>query len=233
MQAPKPLRQTPFLFIALGLAMVFAACSAASQQSRPAVPIAPDEPVVTAEMIGPLTKETPLQIVSLFSYEPGETLISPAAELASFVAEKRARGDFGKEPLRMLLLDPPPSSIKAQKLLYIALGPRAEFSVERVRQVGAAAMREALAVGAEHMAFAPVVRDQGVTTFSADDAAVAFIDGALFEWSTEMRANPQVPARLKAIAYEAGPAFIEAVKKAVPRGIQAAHARLQAAQAAP
>jgi hypothetical protein len=90
-------------------------------------------------------------------------------------------------------------------------------------------MRETLRLGVEQMAFAPVVRDQGVTTFPADQVAVAFVEGALVEWGNERRASPQAPAHLKAVTYEAGPTFIAAVKDAIPRGVAAAHARMQSA----
>ena len=72
------------------------------------------------------------------------------------------------------------------------------------------------------------LRDQGVTTLGADQVAAAFVEGALVEWSTARRADPQAPLRLKEVTYEAGPAFIEAVKKAVPSGVEAAHARIRA-----
>lgn len=212
----------------LTLLLTAAACSS-TPQSRGAVASWVGEPTFAAAMIGPLTKETPLQVVSMFSYEPGETLISPATELAAFIPDQRVSGGFGKEPLRTLLLEPPPPSIKAQRLLYVALGPRADFSVQRVREVGATAMHEALRLGVEQMAFAPVVRDQGVTTIGADQVAAAFIEGALVEWRTARSTDAQTPLRLKAVTFEAGPAFIQDVTKAVPTGIAAAHARMRSA----
>ena len=92
---------TLFLFVSL-----LASCSAA-QKGRDAAAESrwSGEPAFAAAMIGPLTKETPLQIVSLFAYEPGEQLISPATELAQLVTAQRTSGDFGKEPLRTLLLE--------------------------------------------------------------------------------------------------------------------------------
>ncbi len=213
----------------VGLCGALTACSGSQQQAKTATAVGVGEPAFTAAMIGPLTKETPLQIVSLFSYEAGEALISPATELATFVTEQRTRGEFGKDPLRLLMLDPPPVSIKAKQLLYVALGQRADFSLDRVREVGATAMRETLRLGVEQMAFAPVVRDQGVTKFAADEVAVAFVEGALGEWHAAQRAGAQT--KLKEVTYEAGPAFIDAVKNAMPRGVAVAHARLHSTPA--
>jgi hypothetical protein len=199
-----------------------------STSSTPAAAsLAPAEPSFTAAMISPLTKECPLQIVALFPLEAGETLISPATELAAFVAKQRAEGGFGKEPLRTLVLDPAPAPTKAKSLLYVALGPRADFSLDRVKEVGAVAMRETLRMGVDHMAFAPVVRDQGVTKFGADDVAAAFVEAALVEYHTERRADPAKTPALVDVTYEAGPPFIDAVTKAVARGVEAAHAKLQ------
>lgn len=212
----------------LTLLLTATACSS-TPQSRPTATSEAGEPTFAAAMISPLTKETPLQVVSMFSYEPGETLISPATELAALIPEQRVSGGFGKEPLRTLLLETPRPSSKAQRLLYVALGPRADFSLQRMREVGATAMHEALRLGVEQMAFAPVVRDQGVTTIGADQVAAAFIEGALVEWHTARRSDPHAPLRLKGVTYEAGPAFIQDVTKAVPIGIEAAHARTRSA----
>jgi len=184
------------------------------------------EPAFTAMAVSPLSKEVPLQIVSIFGYEPGEALVSPATELAGFVAKPRQDAAFGKEPLRTLLLSPAPAPTKAKSLLYVALGLRAEFSLERVRAVGETAMRETLKMNVEHMAFAPIVRDQGVTTFAADDVAQAFVEGALLEFGSERRAAPASDLALRDVTYEAGPQFVESVSKAVARGVAAAHSKL-------
>lgn len=225
----------PLCVFAISIALL--ACSGTEPQ--PASPVAssapaaaspaPAEPAFAAAMISPLTKETPLQIVSIFSIEPGETLISPATELAAFVAKQRGEGGFGKEPLRTLLLDPAPAPTKARRLMYVALGPRADFTLARVKEVGATAMRETIRLGVDHMAFAPVVRDQGVTTLGADEVAAAFVEAALLEYHAERRADPAKPAALQDVTYEAGPPFIDAVTKAVARGVEAAHAKIPAA----
>ncbi|EYF05003.1 hypothetical protein [Chondromyces apiculatus] len=210
-----------------GMAPAPEGASAPPTAAEPAAAQA-SEPVFEAEMIGPLTKEVPLQIVSVFSYEAGEQLISPATEVAAFVAEARTKQGYGKEPLKTLLVEPTPASIKASRLLVIAWGPRAEFSLERVKEVGRAAMRETLKAGVVEMAYAPIARDQGVTTLPAEDVAKAFVEGALSEFLAAQRADradPKKPLALKHVTYEAGPAFIDAVKKAIPLGVAAAHGK--------
>jgi hypothetical protein len=181
------------------------------------------EPVFEAQAVGPLTNGTALQIVSVFSYEPGEELISPATEIAGFVTDARVKQGFGKEPLVTMFVEPTPSSIKAKRLLVMAWGPRAEFSLGRAKTMGQAAMKEALKAGVADAAYAPIVRDQGVTSIPADEVAAAFIEGALGEYLAEQRAEPTRAFALKRFTYEAGPAFVGAVTKATARGVLAAH----------
>jgi hypothetical protein len=179
--------------------------------------------VFEAQQTSPLTKETALQIVAIFPFDAGEQLIPPATELIAFVAEARTKKAFGKEALKTMLVEPTPSSIKAKRLLAIAWGPRAEFSLERAKAMGKTAMAETLKLGVEDAAFAPIVRDQGVTTIPADEVAAAFVEGAMREVLDEKGADPNKARALKHVTYEAGPAFIGAVSKAVPRGVAAAH----------
>ena len=218
------------------LALTLGACGGAepprsASAATGAAPDAPDaspaEPTFAAAMVSPLTKETPLQIVSVFAYEANETLIGPATELLGFIARPRTESAFGKEPLRTLLLDPAPASVKARRLLYVALGPRGDFSLERVKAVGATAMRETIRLGVDHMAFAPIARDQGVTSLTPDDVAAAFVEAALVEYQVERRGMPDKPILLQDVTYEAGPPFIAAVTQAVVQGVAAAHTRVR------
>ena len=90
-----------------------------------------------------------------------------------------------------------------------------------------AAARRALGAYGESLAARHLVRDQGMTLFTAEEVAAAFIEGALVQWGSQQRQNPQPPRRLIEVTYEAGPAFIQAVTAAVPRAVAAAHARLR------
>jgi len=221
-----PRRCSPLLVV---LALLGAGCGAAAatpakSASAAASPPASSEPVFEAEAVGPLTKVTALQVVSVFSYEPGEQLLTPATEIASFVADARMNQSYGKEALRPLLVTPTPATLKAAQLLVIAWGPRSEFSLTRAKAVGHSVMREALRMGVADLAYAPIARDQGVTSIAADEVAAAFVEGALAEFLEERAADPAKPFALKHVAYEAGPAFVQAVSKATSRGVDAAHA---------
>jgi hypothetical protein len=183
------------------------------------------EPTFEARAASPLTNATQLQIVSVFSYEPGEALISPATEVASFVSDARKSHGFGKEALRSMVVTPTPTTIKASQLLVIAWGPRSEFSLARAKEMGHAAMRAAIEHDVEEMAYAPIARDQGVTTIAADEVAAAFVEGALVEFLAEQKTEPRKAIHLERVTYEAGPAFVDAVSKAVARGVDSGHAR--------
>jgi len=212
------------VFAAL-VALGVAGCGAASIANTGDAGKSAREPVFEAEAVGPLTKVTQLQIVSVFSYEPGEQLLTPATEVASFLTDARVDKGYCREALRPLLVTPTPSSIKAGQLLVIAWGARSEFSVDRVKDVGRAAMRETIRMGVSDMAYAPIARDQGVTSLSADVVAAAFVEAALGELIDERAARAGDALALQHVTYEAGPQFVDAVSKAVARGVEAAHAR--------
>ncbi|APR80836.1 Peptidase M17, leucyl aminopeptidase-like protein [Minicystis rosea] len=198
-----------------------------AEPARSALPPTANEPTIVAAMVSPLTKETPLQAVLVFAFDPSEKLISPATELLGFISKQRTEGGFGKEPQKTLLLDPAPAPAKAERLLYVAMGPRDAFSLDRVKAAGATVMRETIRLGVEHMAFAPIARDQGVTSLPPEDVAAAFIEGALVEYHAVRRATPDMPIALREVTFEAGAPFIDAVTQAVARGVAAAHARVQ------
>ncbi len=219
-------RSLSYAFFAVFTASLAVACSATppAASAPGTTTAASSEPVFEARAVGPLTYAAPLQIVSMFSYEPGETLVSPATEVGAFVADARTHQGFGKEALRPLVVTPTPSTIKASQLVVLAWGPRGDFSVERAKEMGHAAMRVAIERAVPEMAYAPIARDQGVTTLDADVVAAAFVEGAVTELLTEEKADPRAGQALRRVTYEAGPQFVEAVGKAVARGVAAGHA---------
>ena len=211
------------------LAVLVAACHrppapAAALPTSGTVATAQAEPSFAARAVSPIAEATPLQVVSVFAYEPGEQLISPATEIASFVADARVKQGYGQQALQPLLVAPKPVSIKADRLLVIAWGKRSEFSLERVKEVGRTAMRETLKMGVDEMAYAPIARDQGVTSIAPGDVAAAFVEGALGEYLTERGVDPSALLRLRRGTFEAGPTFVDSVAKAIPRGVEAARA---------
>ena len=219
----------PLFALSIGLLVSFnvLACGggsapAASTASSAAAGSTALEPVFEAQAIGPLTEATPLQIVSMFSYEQDEKLLTPATEIGAFVSDARTKQGFGRDALKSMVVTPTPTTIKADKLSVIAWGPRSEFSIARIKEMGHEAMREALQLNVESFAYAPIARDQGVTTLAADDVAAAFVEGALTEFFAERRAAPSTAPQLKHVTYEAGAQFVEAVGKAVARGVDAA-----------
>jgi hypothetical protein len=181
-----------------------------------------DEPDFEPRAVGPLDLETPLQMVSLFAYEPGEVLVSPAVELAAIVADARVKDGFGRVSMAALPVSPTPRHLKASQLLVLAWGPRAELTLSRVKEMGHAAMKEAIAREAEEFAYAPLLQDQGVTTLAPDAVAAAFMEGALDEYLDERRDTPVRIPRLQHVIYEATPATFDAVTAAAERGLSAA-----------
>jgi hypothetical protein len=79
------------------------------------------------------------------------------------------------------------------------------------------------------VAFAPIARDQGVTSFPPGDVAAAFVEGVIVELAEQRRREPNAVRALKHVTYEAGPAFVDAVREGVARGLAAGREAAKAA----
>jgi hypothetical protein len=148
--------------------------------------------LVKVRMEGPYTAETTLQIVCLFKHkEAGDKMLGAATELdkrlRGVISSLRNRGDFTGNELETLLLTPPPGCIEAKQLLVIGLGDESALSLATMERVGQVALREAARIGATHVAFAPLIRDQGDDKLPVGDVGGAVIRGALLAYDTEKR----------------------------------------------
>src|SRR4029077_6282495 len=108
-------------------------------------------------------------------------------KLGGVIAALRARGEFAGDRLQTVCITPPKSSIKANALLLIGLGSEEKLSLQLLEGVGRAGLREAAARGVKRVAFAPLIRDQGNTKFSAGEVETAVIRGMLLAYDTDKR----------------------------------------------
>jgi hypothetical protein len=60
--------------------------------------------------------------------------------------------------------------------MAIGLGDEKQLSLDSLRVVGRIAAREAVRLKAKHVAWAPVLRDQGNSVIDVDEGDRAFID---------------------------------------------------------
>jgi hypothetical protein len=184
-------------------------------------------------MEGPYTADVPLQVVCYFKYTPeGARRMTGAPveldkELGGVIGALREREEFVGDASETLLIIPPPNSIKAKALLLIGLGAEDALSLEVLEQVGKTALREATRLGVSSVAFAPLIRDQGNSKFSAGDVERAVIRGMLLAYETEInlqKVNLAKPYNVHEWIVEAGPTYFDDTKIGVQQGIADAKA---------
>jgi hypothetical protein len=204
------------VFCILILGMVIARGGAADNVKETALE-GPNGVKIKIRMEGPITAETPLQVVCLFKHkESGDKMLATAVDLdkdlKGVITSLRNRREFLGEALETLLIVPPAGTIKPKLLLLVGIGDERSFSLERMEAVGRVAVREAARLGASKVAFAPLVRDQGNTQFGTGDVGQYVIRGLLSAYDTERRMQKEGLARsytLEEWSEEAGPAFFD------------------------
>lgn len=230
----------------LGLAaFVFAAGAYAGDASAP-----PKENVfasrplgikVSIKMVGPYMEAADLQIICLFKHKAaGDTYQGAAkdtdAHLGGLLSALRNRGEFVGELGETILFTPPKGSVPAKRFMVVGLGEEKDLSVETLRVVGRIAAREAVRLGAKHVAWAPVIRDQGNSVIDVGEGDRAFAEQLLAAYDTEKRLQAQGLApkfSIESLVIEAGPAYFDGAVKQVGDGIAAVEAELAQRSTAP
>jgi leucyl aminopeptidase len=213
-------------------------------------PITPKENVFAAKplgiqlsikMDGPYQEPADLQIICLFKHkEAGDTYQGAAKEtdekLGGILSSLRNRGEFVGETGETFLLTPPKGSIPAKRFMVIGVGEEKDLSLDTLRIVGRIAAREAVRLKAKHVAWAPVIRDEGSTTIDVGEGDRAFAQEMLSAYDTEKRLQEQGLApkfSIESLVIEAGPTFFDGAVKQVGQGIDSVTAELQKRDATP
>lgn len=189
---------------------------------------------VSVKMIGPYSEPADLQIICLFKHKPsGDTYQGAAKDtdqhLHGLLSALRNRCEFVGELGETFLFSPPSGSIPAKRFMVIGLGDEKDLSLDSVRVVGRVAAREAVRLQAKHVAWAPVIRDEGNTTIDVGEGDRAFIEQLISAYDTEKRLQEQglAPAfSIEDIVIEAGPTYFEGAAKQVEAGIESVAAQL-------
>jgi hypothetical protein len=192
-------------------------------------------------MIGPYTEPADLQIICLFKHKAsGDTYQGAAKDtdehLHGILSALRNRGEFVGELGETFLFTPPSGSIPAKRFMVIGLGEEKDLSLDSLRVVGRIAAREAVRLNAKHVAWAPVIRDEGNTALDVGEGGRAFIEQMLSAYDTEKRfqAEALAPAfSLEDLVIEAGPTYFDDAAKQVGEGIASMTAVLAQRNAAP
>src|SRR5580704_2878033 len=132
---------------------------------------------VSIKMIGPYGEPADLQIICLFKHKAGGDTYQGAAKdtddhLHGILSALRNRGEFVGELGETFLFTPPSGSIPAKRFMVIGLGVEKDLSLDSLRVVGRIAAREAVRLNAKHVAWAPVIRDEGNTAIDVGEATV-------------------------------------------------------------
>lgn len=223
------------------LLLITASCilggSAYPQDVKEKIVAGPNKVAIKVRMEGPYSAETPLQVVCYFKYtSEGVKRMSGAPveldkHLGGVIASLRERGEFVGDDLETILIIPPEGSIKAKALLLIGLGDEATLSLDKMERVGKVALREASRLGTKKVAFAPFIRDQGNSKFSAGDVARAVIRGVLLANDTERRLQKESlgkPFTLEEWSEEAGPTYFDETVAAAEKAVKEVQATITA-----
>jgi len=183
---------------------------------------------IRVRMEGPYTADTPLQVVCYFKYakDGAKRMTGAPVELdkllGGVINSLRLRGEFQGAPLETILIKPKAGTIRAKSLLLIGLGDESQLSLDVLERVGQTALRQAKAIGATHVAFAPLLRDQGNSALGVGAVEIAVVKGMLLAYDTELRLQREGLSndyKLTDWSVEAGPAYFEetvaGVRKAV------------------
>jgi len=224
---------------ALGLAVLFLIAGSihaeTPQTVKETVLDAPRDVKIKIRMEGPYTADVPLQVVCYFPYTPEAVKRMSGApveldrHLGGVIGSLRQRGEFSGDEQETLLLIPPSKSIPAKKLLLVGFGPEQDLSLDVLARVGRTALREAALADASRVAFAPLIRDQGNTSFPAGDVEVALLKSVLLAYDTQKRLEAEGLAdkyTLKEWIVEAGPAFFDETVIGAQKAIQEAEAAI-------
>ena len=196
---------------------------------------------VSIKMVGPYTEPADLQIITLFKHKAsGDTYQGAAKDtdehLHGILSALRNRGEFVGELGETFLFTPPSGSIPAKRFMVIGLGEEKDLSLDSLRVVGRIVAREAVRLNARHVAWAPVIRDEGNTVVGVGEGDRAFIEQMLSAYDTEKRlqAEALAPAfSIEDLVIEAGPTYFDDAAKQVGEGIESMTAVLAQRNAAP
>src|SRR5438270_1549261 len=218
--------------------------SAADTKTTPKENVFPAKPLgitLSIKMVGPYGEPADLQIICLFKHKPtGDTYQGAAkdtdAHLGGILSALRNRGEFVGELGETFLFTPPKGSIPAKRFMVIGLGEEKDLSLDSLHLVGRLAAREAVRLRAKHVAWAPVIRDEGNATIDVGEGDRTFVEQMILAYDTERRFQAQglEPSfAIESLVIEAGPTYFDGAVERVGDGISTATTELGRRDRAP
>jgi hypothetical protein len=211
-------------------AAIFVAAARAADTTAPKENVFEAKPLGikwSIKMIGPYTQEAELQIICLFKHKDSGDTYEGAAKatdehLNGILSALRNRGEFVGELGETFLFTPTSGSIPAKRFMVIGLGDEKDLSLNSLQVVGRIAAREAVRLKAKHVAWAPVIRDEGNSTIEVGLGDRTFTEQFLSAYDTEKRLQAQGLApkfNIEDVTIEAGPSYFDSAVKQVGDGI--------------
>src|SRR6266446_926453 len=227
----------------LGSALAVATATAA-ESAAPKESVFETKPLgirLSIKMVGPYMEPADLQLICLFKHKAsGDTYQGAAkdtdAHLHGLLSALRNRNEFVGELGETILFTPPRNSMPAKQFMVIGLGDEKDLSLDTLRLVGRIAAREAVRLKAKHVAWAPVIRDEGNSTIEVGEGDRAFAEAMLSAYDTEKRLQDQGLApkfSIESFVIEAGPSFFDSAVKEVGEGIESRLTMLKQRDTAP
>jgi Cytosol aminopeptidase family, N-terminal domain len=225
------------LLVTLACVGLLRSALAADTTTAPKESVFPTKPLgitLSVKMDGPYMEAADLQLICLFKHKAsGDTYQGAAKDtdvhLHGLLSALRNRNEFVGELGETILFTPPVDSIPAKQFMVIGLGDEKDLSLDTLRLVGRIAAREAVRLKAKHVAWAPVIRDEGNTTLDVGEGDRAFVEQMLSAYDTEKRLQAQHLApefSIESFVIEAGPSFFDSAVKQVGQGIDSTVAEL-------
>jgi Cytosol aminopeptidase family, N-terminal domain len=236
--------KTKILVSSLAVVLLVATARAADTSAAPKENIFETKPLgikLSIKMVGPYMQAADLQIICLLKHKAtGDTYEGAAKEtdahLSGLLSGLRNRGEFVGELGETFLFTPTKGSIPAKQFMLIGLGEEKDLSLDSIRVVGRVAAREAVRLKAKHVAWAPVIRDEGNSTIEVGLGDRTFVEQFLSAYDTEKRLQAQGLASkfsIENVVIEAGPSYFDSAVKQVGEGIESESVELAKRDAAP
>jgi len=217
---------------------------AADSASAPKQNFFPAEPLgikMSVKMVGPYMEPADLQIICLFKHKAsGDNYLGAAKDtdekLSGILSSIRNRGEFVGELGETFFFTPKKGSIPAKTFMIVGLGEEKDLSLDSLKVVGRIAAREAVRLKAKHVAWAPVIRDEGNSTIEVGAGDRTFTEAMLSAYDTEKRLQDQGLApkfSIETFVIEAGPSFFDSAVKEVGEGIESEVTALKQRETAP
>ena len=225
--------KTKLVLIGAVLAFVLFGTYAVDSTTAPKETVFDTRPLgikLSVKMVGPYMQAADLQIICAFKHKPsGDTYLGAAKEfdrkVGGILSALRNRGEFVGELGETILFTPPKGSIPAKRVLVIGLGDEEKLSLDTLRIVGRVAARESVRLKAKHVAWAPVIRDQGNSALDVGEGDQAFVEQMLLAYDTEKRLQAQGLAdkfSIEELVIEAGQPYFDGVVKHIGEALESA-----------